>query len=109
MERVDDLRWRKESFSGNGGASCVEVGQARDGMILVRDTKNRGREPVHRYTPENGERSSRACAPASSISMAPAACREPTDAACFLRFGILPDTGVIGLLARGTTIFQVVT
>src|ERR1035441_5887036 len=52
MERVDDLRWRKASFSGNGGASCVEVGQARDGMILVRDTKNRGRGPVHRCTPE---------------------------------------------------------
>jgi hypothetical protein len=52
MEPVDDPRWRKASFSGNGGASCVEVGQARDGMILVRDTKNRGRGPVHRYSPE---------------------------------------------------------
>ena len=39
MERVDDLRWRKASFSGSGGAG-VEVGQTRDGMILVRDTKN---------------------------------------------------------------------
>ena len=53
MEPVGDLRWRKASCSGNGGASCVEVGQARDGMILVRDTKNRGRGPVHRYTPED--------------------------------------------------------
>jgi hypothetical protein len=52
MERVDDLRWRKASFSGNGGASCVEVGQARDGMILVRDTKNHGLGPVHQYTPK---------------------------------------------------------
>ena len=52
MEPVGDLRWRKASFSGNGGASCVEVGQAPDGMILVRDTKNRGRGPVHRYSPE---------------------------------------------------------
>ena len=51
MERIDNLRWRKASYSGNGGASCVEVGQARDGTILVRDTKNHGRGPVHRYTP----------------------------------------------------------
>jgi len=50
MERIDDLRWRKSSFSGNGGASCVEVAR-HDGMILVRDTKNRGKGPVHRYTP----------------------------------------------------------
>ncbi len=96
MERVDDLRWRKASFSGNGGASCIEVGQARDGMILVRDTKNRGRGPVHRYTPRNGARSSQACTTASSTSTAPAACREPTDASCFLRIGILPYTGVVG-------------
>ena len=52
MERVDDLRWRKASYSGNGGASCVEVGQTHDGIVLVRDTKNHGRRPVHRYTPQ---------------------------------------------------------
>jgi Domain of unknown function (DUF397) len=51
MERIDDPRWRKSSFSGNGGASCVEVAD-HDGMILVRDTKDHGRGPVHRYTPE---------------------------------------------------------
>ena len=51
MERIDDLRWRKASFSGNGGASCVEVGQARDGMILVRDTKDHGQGAVQRYAP----------------------------------------------------------
>jgi hypothetical protein len=49
MERIDDLRWRKSSYSGNGGASCVEVA-GHDGMILVRDTKDHGRGPVHRYT-----------------------------------------------------------
>lgn len=51
MEHIDDLRWRKSSFSGNGGASCVEVA-GRDGMILVRDTKDHGKGPVHRYTPD---------------------------------------------------------
>jgi hypothetical protein len=46
MEAVDP-RWRKSSFSGNGG-DCVEVGQLRDGMIVVRDTKNRNRT-AHRF------------------------------------------------------------
>ena len=51
MEHIDDLRWRKSSFSGNGGASCVEVA-GHDGMILVRDTKDHGKGPIHRYTPD---------------------------------------------------------
>jgi len=51
MERIDNPRWRKSSFSGNGG-NCVEVGQSGDGVILVRDTKDHARGPVHRYTAE---------------------------------------------------------
>jgi hypothetical protein len=39
---VIDQRWRKSSYSGNGGADCVEAGNA-DGTIVVRDTKNRER------------------------------------------------------------------
>ena len=39
MEAVDP-RWRKSSFSGNGG-DCVEVGQLSNGVIVVRDTKDR--------------------------------------------------------------------
>jgi hypothetical protein len=49
MERIDNLRWRKSSFSGNGGASCVEVAD-HNGTILVRDTKDHGRGAIHRYT-----------------------------------------------------------
>jgi hypothetical protein len=37
MEAIDP-RWRKSSFSGNGG-NCVEVGEARRG-VLVRDTQD---------------------------------------------------------------------
>jgi Domain of unknown function (DUF397) len=37
MEAIDP-RWRKSSFSGNGG-NCVEVGQADE--VLVRDTTDR--------------------------------------------------------------------
>jgi hypothetical protein len=38
MEAIDP-RWRKASYSGNGG-NCVEVGQARR-VVLVRDTTDR--------------------------------------------------------------------
>jgi hypothetical protein len=40
MEDKIDPRWRKSSFSGNGGGSCVEVGD-QAARVLVRDTKNR--------------------------------------------------------------------
>jgi hypothetical protein len=48
MEALN-LSWRKSSFSGNGG-DCVEVGQAHDGTIVVRDTKEHGRDPVQQFT-----------------------------------------------------------
>jgi hypothetical protein len=43
MEHVD--RWRKSSHSGNGGNDCVELAD-RDGLVLVRDTKQAGTGPV---------------------------------------------------------------
>ena len=64
MEAVD-LRWRKSSFSGNGG-DCVEVGQLGDGVIVVRDTKDRS-GTVHSYAPLRGARSSLGCAAANSL------------------------------------------
>jgi hypothetical protein len=51
MNGSDGLRWRKSTFSGANGGGCVEVAD-HNGMILVRDTKEHGRGPVHRYTPE---------------------------------------------------------
>ena len=48
MEAVDP-RWRKSSFSGNGG-DCVEVGQLSGGVIVVRDSKDRS-GTAHRYAP----------------------------------------------------------
>jgi hypothetical protein len=39
--------WRKSSYSGNGGMSCVEAASA-PGAVLVRDTKNEGNGPVLR-------------------------------------------------------------
>ena len=49
MERIDDLRWRKSSFSGGNGGACVEVADhAR--RVLVRDTKDRN-GPMLRFAP----------------------------------------------------------
>jgi Domain of unknown function (DUF397) len=39
MEVQVDARWRKSSYSGNGGGTCVEVGEARRG-VLVRDAED---------------------------------------------------------------------
>jgi hypothetical protein len=42
MEHLGSRCWRKSSYSGNGGADCVEVGaHAQDGRVLVRDTTDR--------------------------------------------------------------------
>ena len=40
MESVDNAMWRKSSYSGGNGGSCVEVGTAAR-VVLVRDTTNR--------------------------------------------------------------------
>ena len=47
MEAIDP-RWRKASYSGNGG-DCIEVGHTAR-TIAVRDTKDRT-GPVLRFTP----------------------------------------------------------
>ena len=41
MEEPLDPRWRKASYSSNGGDSCVEAGNVPGG-VLVRDTTDRG-------------------------------------------------------------------
>jgi hypothetical protein len=54
MERLNPA-WRKSSYSGKGGANCVETGAA-PGVVLVRDTKDRGSGPVLRVTPADWRR-----------------------------------------------------
>ena len=49
MEDQIDRRWRKSSYSGNGGGNCFEVGGGTR-RVLVRDTKDRT-GPVLRFTP----------------------------------------------------------
>jgi hypothetical protein len=40
MEAAVDLSWRKSSYSGNGGGTCVEVASRLPGGIAVRDSKD---------------------------------------------------------------------
>lgn len=54
MEQLDP-RWRKSTYSGNGGASCVEAGHV-PGAVLVRDTTQHGRGPELRLSPGAWER-----------------------------------------------------
>jgi Domain of unknown function (DUF397) len=54
MEVQVEARWRTSSYSGNGGGTCVEVGQARRG-VLVRDTTDRT-GPVLGFPPESWQR-----------------------------------------------------
>lgn len=49
MEDKIDLRWRKASYSGNGGGDCIEVAD-QAARVLVRDTTDRT-GPVLRFTP----------------------------------------------------------
>jgi hypothetical protein len=41
VEDIIELRWRKASYSGNGGGDCVEVSGNLTGFVLVRDSKDR--------------------------------------------------------------------
>jgi len=50
MEVHVEARWRKSSYSGNGGGTCVEVGEGRH-RVLVRDTKQNGAGPILRFSP----------------------------------------------------------
>jgi hypothetical protein len=40
MEDALGLRWRKSSYSSNGGGNCVEVGTGLPGKVAIRDSKN---------------------------------------------------------------------
>jgi Domain of unknown function (DUF397) len=50
MEQLNELSWRKSSYSGGNGGACIQVAR-HGGKILVRDTKDHGRGPVQQYAP----------------------------------------------------------
>jgi Domain of unknown function (DUF397) len=43
-------QWRKSSYSGNGGNTCVEVASNLPGVVAVRDSKDRA-SAVLTFTP----------------------------------------------------------
>ncbi|MQA01872.1 MAG: DUF397 domain-containing protein [Streptosporangiales bacterium] len=47
---VDDLEWRKSSFSNPD--NCVEVAHLAGGAVALRDSKNPGRDPLRFTTGE---------------------------------------------------------
>jgi hypothetical protein len=49
MEGTDLTTWRTSTYSSNGGATCVEIGDSPD-AVLVRDTQDRT-GPVLRLSP----------------------------------------------------------
>ena len=44
-------RWRKSTWSGNNGGSCVEVADNLPGIVFVRDSKDRDGGTL-RFRPE---------------------------------------------------------
>jgi hypothetical protein len=40
MEESVDPRWRRASYSGNGGGNCVEVASNLPDIVAIRDSKN---------------------------------------------------------------------
>jgi hypothetical protein len=50
MEGTDLTNWRKSTYSSNGGATCVEIGNAPRG-VLIRDTQDRT-GPALRFSPD---------------------------------------------------------
>src|SRR5262249_40036313 len=67
--------WRKSSYGGNGGSNCVEVARNLDGIVAVRDSKNRD-GPVLLLSRTSGPASSPPCGPPPHTP-APQACRWP--------------------------------
>jgi hypothetical protein len=49
---IDDLTWRKSSYSGSNGGDCVEIADNLPGVVAVRDSKEPG-GPVLAFTLED--------------------------------------------------------
>lgn len=47
---MDNMNWRKSSYSSGNGGECIEVASP-EGAVAVRDTRQNGTGPVLRFTP----------------------------------------------------------
>jgi hypothetical protein len=52
---IDNLIWRKSSYSGSNGGNCVEIADNLPGVVAVRDSKDPG-GPVLAFTPDDWRR-----------------------------------------------------
>ena len=48
--QVEGADWHSSSFSSGGTDNCVEVAKNLPGVVFVRDTKDNGQGPVHKFT-----------------------------------------------------------
>jgi hypothetical protein len=48
---LDNLTWRKSSYSGSNGGNCVEIADNLSGVVAVRDSKDPG-GPVLAFGPD---------------------------------------------------------
>jgi hypothetical protein len=48
---IDNVIWRKSSYSGSNGGNCVEVADNLSGVVAVRDCKDPG-GPVLAFGPD---------------------------------------------------------
>jgi hypothetical protein len=48
---IDNLIWRKSSYSGSNGGNCVEIADNLSGAVAVRDSKDSG-GPVLAFKPD---------------------------------------------------------
>ena len=116
MEDKTDLKWRKSTYSSNGGGECVEV--ANDTRsVLVRDTNDRT-GPVLRFSPAAwlrfAEQVKRSLAPetyrvflAAPVSRTVAqielpSTRQPT---IFARCSVLSRFTILTIMLEGSDIF----
>ncbi|MEV6846038.1 DUF397 domain-containing protein [Actinoplanes sp. NPDC051411] len=51
-QQIEGADWHSSSFSSGGSGNCVEVARNLPGVVYVRDTKDKGQGPFHRFTHE---------------------------------------------------------
>jgi hypothetical protein len=55
---MDNLKWRKATYSSTNGGACVEVGETAR-SVAVRDTKQNGTGDVLTFTPAEWQKFTR--------------------------------------------------
>ena len=67
---LDNVIWRKSSYSGSNGGACVEVADNLPGIVAVRDSKD-PHGPALTFAPPTGRRSPPPSSAVNSVSTEP--------------------------------------